>query len=139
MKTLMLFLLIFTCGVICAAQTRLKCFRSEWLQGERSINLTISGSKVSGTFAVGPSDDPAAKIYRFSGTRRGKVLTIAFAADKRPDVSPSEIKSLVWKLIKKGGREFLQVKVFGKNYETNKYENSFVDFEPCESEQERSL
>ena len=82
--------------------------------------------------AARSSDDAAAKTYRFSGTRRGNVLTVAFAGNKRPDVSPSEIKSLVWNLVRKGNRELLRIKVFGKNYETNKYEDSFAYFESCD-------
>ena len=131
MKTPLLLLLILTCGVICAAQTESKCFRSDWLQGERSVNLTFTGGKVSGMFVVGSSDDPEVKSYPFSGTRHGNVLTVAFADNKRPDVSPSEIKSLVWTLVRKGRRELLRIKVFGKNYDTHKYGESFAYFEPC--------
>lgn len=87
---------------------------------------------MSGTLAVESSDDAATKTYRFTGTRRGNVLTVAFAGNKRPDVSPSELKSLVWTLVRKGHRELLRIKVFGKNYNTNKYEDSFAYFEPCE-------
>ena len=128
-RTLFLLLILLGCAT---AQTESKCFRSDWLQGERSVNLTISGSKVSGTFVVGSSDDPEVRSYPFNGTRRGKVLTVAFAGNKRPDVSPSEIKSLVWNLVRKGRRELLRIKVFGKNYDTNRYEESFAYFEPCE-------
>jgi hypothetical protein len=106
MKIPRLLLLILTCGVACAAQTESKCFRSEWLQGERSVNLTIRASKVSGTFAVGSSDDLYAKTYRFTGTRRGNLLRITFAHNKRPDVSPSEIISPVWTLLRKRDRHF---------------------------------
>ncbi|MGH9932826.1 MAG: hypothetical protein ACREA9_26790 [Pyrinomonadaceae bacterium] len=77
MKTPLFYLLILIGGVVCAAQTESNCFRSEWLQGERSVNLTISGSKVSGTFAVGSSDDPATKTYRLNGTRREDVRRTA--------------------------------------------------------------
>ena len=87
---------------------------------------------MSGTFVVGSSDDPDVKSYPFSGRRRGNILTVAFAGNKQPDVSPSEIKSLVWKLVRKGRWELLRIKVFGKNYDTNKYEESFAYFEPCE-------
>ncbi|HEV7684884.1 MAG TPA: hypothetical protein VGO68_22435 [Pyrinomonadaceae bacterium] len=132
MKTLTLFFLILAGAVVCTAQSNSKCFRAEWLQGERSVNLTINGNKVSGTFTVGSDDDPDRQAYSFSGTRRGNVVTVAFAENKRPDVSPSELKSLVWTLVRKGRHELLRIKVFGKNYNTNKYENSFADFEPCE-------
>ncbi|HEV7745786.1 MAG TPA: hypothetical protein VGO56_12380 [Pyrinomonadaceae bacterium] len=131
MKTLALFFSILACAVVCAGQSNAKCFRAEWLQGERSVNLTISGNKVSGIFTVGSGDEPDRKTYAFNGTRRGNILTVAFAENKRPDVSPSELKSLVWTLVRKGRQELLRIKVFGKNYNTNRYENSFAYFEPC--------
>lgn len=132
MKTLALFFLMLACAVVCTAQSNSKCFRAEWLQGERSVNLTINGNKVAGTFTVGSSDDPDRKAYSFSGTRRGNALTVAFAENKRPDLSPSELKSLVWTVVRRGNHELLRIKVFGKNYDANKYENSFAYFEPCE-------
>ena len=124
--------LVLLCPLICAAQTESKCFASEWLQGERSVNLTLTGSKVTGTFVVESGEDSSAQSYSFSGTRRGSVLTVVFADGKLPDITPSEIKSLVWTLIKNG--KLLRIKVFGKNYETNKYENSSAYFrrKPCE-------
>jgi hypothetical protein len=132
MKTLALFFLILGCAAVCTAQSNSKCFRAEWLQGERSVNLTINGNKVSGTFTVGSGDDPDRKTYPFNGNRRGNVLTVAFAENKRPDVSPSELKSMVWTLVRRGNHESLRIKVFGKNYDTNKYEDSFAYFETCE-------
>jgi hypothetical protein len=131
MKTFLLGALLLTCNVVSAAQTESKCFRSEWLQGERSVNLAISRSKVSGTFTVGSGDDPDVKTYRFTGTRRGNLLRVTFADNQRPDISPSEMKNLVWMLVRKRGKELLRIKVYGKNYITNKYENSFAYFEPC--------
>lgn len=132
MKLSLIFLLILLCSTLCAAQTETKCFGAEWLQGDRSVNLAITGSKVTGTFVVSSGDD-APQSYNFSGTRRGNLLIVAFADGKLPDVSPSEIKSLVWTLTKDGR---LRIKVFGKNYQTNKYENSFAYFrrQPCEQE-----
>jgi hypothetical protein len=132
MKTLALFFLILACAVVCTAQRNSKCFRGEWLQGERTVTLKVNGSKVSGTFTVGSGDDPDRKTYSLNGTRRGNALTVTFAENKRPDVSPSELKSLVWTLVRRGNHESLRIKVFGKNYNTNKYENSFAYFEPCE-------
>jgi hypothetical protein len=132
MKTLALFFLILAYAVVCTAQSYSKCFRAEWLQGERTVNLTINGNKVSGTFTAGSADDPDRKTYSFAGTRRGNVLTVAFAENKRPDVSPSELKSLVWTLVRRGNQELLRIKVFGKNYKTNKYEDTFAYFEHCE-------
>jgi hypothetical protein len=108
-----------------------KCFRSEWLQGERSVKLTINGSKVSGAFVVSGIDEPDKK-YEFTGTRRGNTLTVAFAGNKLPDVAPSELKSLVWTLVPGRAGELLRLKFYGKRYDTNKYQTSFSDFESCE-------
>ena len=131
MKFPLLVLFVLTCSVIGAAQNQSKCFRSDWLQGERLVNFKFDGNKVTGTFAVGSNDDPDRKTYAFTGTRRGNLLTIAFADNRRPDVSPSELKGLVWALVRKSRRELLRIKVYGKNYNTNKYEDSFAYFEPC--------
>ena len=105
------------------------------MQGDRSVNLAITGNKVAGTFVMSSGDDPP-QSYRFSGTRRGNVLTVAFADGKLPDITPSEIKSLVWTLVKTGKRQQLRIKVFGRNYQTNKYENSFAYFRRKSCEQE---
>jgi hypothetical protein len=109
-----------------------KCFRADWLQGERVVNFTVNGGKVAGTFVVeGGGDSPPDATYEFSGTLKGSVLTVAFAGGKLPDVSPSEMKSLTWTLAQSGGKEVLRIKFRGKNYDTNKYEDSFAAFEPC--------
>ncbi|MBC7931371.1 MAG: hypothetical protein H7Z38_12485 [Rubrivivax sp.] len=86
-----------------------------------------------GTFVVGSSGDDTRPdaTYEFSGTLRGDTLTVAFAGGRLPDVAPSEMKSLIWTLVKSGGKESLRIKFRGKNYETNKYEDSFADFESC--------
>ena len=133
MRILLLFLLVLTCVGVCVAQTESKCFRSEWLQGERSVNFTITGNKVSGAFTVGSSDDPETRTYPFSGTRRGNILFVGFANKQLPDVSPSEMNSLVWTLVNRGGKQQLRINFLGKNYETNRYQDGFVYFEPCES------
>ena len=119
-------------GVVSAAnaQTVSKCFRAEWLQGERSVHLTIDGNKVLGTFIVSGGDEPD-KEYKFTGTKRGNTLTVAFAGNQLPDVAPSEMKSLIWTLVQGRGQELLRIKFYGKNYDTNKYETSFAYFESC--------
>ena len=116
------------------AQSISKCFRADWLQGARTVSLKIQGSQVTGTFTVagdgGDSNRPDA-TYKFSGTLKGNALTVAFAGNKLPDVAPSEMKSLVWTLVKSGDQEALRIKFTGKNYETNKYEDRFADFASC--------
>jgi hypothetical protein len=114
-----------------------KCFRADWLQGERVVNFRINGSKVTGTFVVsggggGAEDIPPDATYEFDGTLKGNTLTVVFDRNKLPDVSPSEMKGLVWTLVKSGNTELLRIKFSGKNYDTNKYEVSFADFKPCD-------
>ena len=121
-------------GTSAVAQGVSKCFRADWLQGERVVNFRINGSKVEGTFVVGGGsndDTPDDVTYEFDGTLKGNTLTVAFDGNKLPDVGPSEMKSLIWTLVKSGGTELLRIKFSGKNYDTNKYEVSFADFEPC--------
>ena len=115
------------------AQGVSKCFRADWLQGERVVNFRVEGGKVTGTFVVGGGggDTPSDATYEFEGALRGDTLTVTFAGNRLPDVAPSEMKSLVWSLVKSGGKESLRIKFRGKNYETNKYEDSFADFEAC--------
>lgn len=127
--------LLLGAGSSAFAQSVPKCFHAYWLQGERVVTLEIRGSKVTGTFSV-RGDNPAHPnaTYDFSGTRRGNVLTVAFAGDKLPDVAPSEMKSLIWTLVKPGAKEKLRIKFYGKNYQTNKYEVHFEDFDPCEED-----
>jgi hypothetical protein len=131
------FVIILVCilpgaGTSANAQGVSKCFRADWLQGERVVNFSIDGGKVTGRFVVGGGggETPDA-TYEFKGTLKGDTLTVEFADGKLPDVSPSEMKSLVWSLVKSGGTESLRIKFRGKNYETNKYEDSFADFEAC--------
>jgi hypothetical protein len=121
-------------GTSVAAQGVSKCFRADWLQGERVVNFMINGSRVTGTFVVagGNGDSAADATYEFNGTLKGNILTVAFAGNKLPDVAPSEMKSLIWTLVKSKDTELLRIKFSGKNYDTNKYEVSFADFEPCD-------
>ena len=102
--------------------------------GERAVNLTINGGKVIGTFSVEGGDGTArpGATYEFSGTVRGDTLTVVFAGNKLSGVAPSEMKSLIWRLVKFGDEELLRIKFSGKNYETNRYEDRAVDFESCD-------
>lgn len=128
----LLCLFLFAAASQARAQSATKCFRADWLQGARVVNLKIDGNKVAGTFTVeGDGGAPNAGRYEFSGTLRGNTLTVAFAGGRLPDVTPSEMKSLVWTLARDGGRELLRIKFRGKNYETNEYEDRLADFEPC--------
>jgi hypothetical protein len=112
-----------------AAQSGDKCFKSDWLQQSHTVVFRVAGAKVTGAFTV--SGDAGEKSYDFTGTRAGNTLTVKFTGGKMPDVSPAELKGGIWTLAKKGAEEILKIKVYGKNYETNKYQISFADYEPC--------
>jgi hypothetical protein len=122
---------VFGAVLLVNAQSVSKCFRADWLQGERGVDLTINGNKVSGVFKVGSDDHSPDREYEFTGTRRGNSLTVAFAGDQLPNLAPSEMKSLVWTLVTAGAKESLRIKFSGKNYQTNKYEVYFAEFESC--------
>lgn len=132
-KVSQMYLLCLLLGAYSLAngQTKSKCFRAEWLQGERVVEFTLKGNKAAGTFIVRGDNIANTGIYNFSGTLDGNTLTVAFAGNNLPDVSPSEMKSLVWTFLQRGDQESLRIKFSGKNYETNKYEESFADFESC--------
>lgn len=128
-------IILLGAGASAGAQERVsKCFRADWLQGERVVNFTISGGKVAGTFVVeggGDGGSPPDATYEFKGTLKGNALTVAFAGNRLPDVSPSEMKSLTWTLAQSGDKEILRIKFRGKNYDTNKFVDSLAAFEPC--------
>lgn len=133
-KVSLLYLLCLLLGVhsLANGQAVTKCFSAQWLQGERVVEFTLKGNKASGTFIVRGDSIANTGIFKFSGTLAGDTLTVAFDGNYLPDVSPSVMKSLVWTLVKRGNKELLRIKFSGKNYETNKYEESFADFEPCD-------
>ena len=67
------------------AQGVSKCFRADWLQGERVVNFRVDGNRVAGTFAVGGDDESRrGATYEFAGTLEGDTLTVAFAGGKLP-------------------------------------------------------
>jgi hypothetical protein len=96
--------------------------------------MTINGSEVTGTFTVGDGSNDQTRrnsTYKFRGKPMGTSLRIAFAGKKKPDVSPSEIKSLIWTLVHVRGKESLRIHLSGKNYQANKDEVHFAYFESC--------
>jgi len=121
------------------AQSAARCFRADWLQGGRVVNMRIDGEKVTGTFTVEGDGGGGVGTYEFTGRLRGDRLTVAFAGGRLPDVAPSEMKSLVWTLLRVGRRELLRIEFRGKNYQTNSYEDRPADFEPCEGADYDSL
>src|ERR1044072_4394728 len=114
------------CGTV---QAQEKCFQSEWLQQSHHITFKINGTSLTGRFIV--SRDGEDTAYDFTGTAKANILTVKFAGGKIPDISPSEIRGAVWTIAPKGTEEILRIKVYGKNYTTNKYEVSSADYKSC--------
>jgi hypothetical protein len=132
-RSLVYLLFVFLSGALTPAYAQssaARCFRADWLQGARVVNLRVDGEEVSGTFTV--EGDDGAATYEFTGSLKGDKLTVAFAGGRLPDVAPSEMKSLVWSLVRDGGRELLRIRFRGRNYRTNRYEDYSSDFEPCD-------
>jgi hypothetical protein len=129
-KIILLLAFTLTACSFAAGQSTDKCFKSDWLQQSHTITYKVTGSVVSGGFTV-EGDDGVEKVYDFTGTVKGSVLTVKFKGGKLPDISPSEMKGLVWTLGMKGTEEILKIKVYGKNYETNKYATSDAEYESC--------
>lgn len=130
-KILQIFLILISAN-FASAQTESKCFQNDSLQGKRTVNFRTAGNNVSGTFSVEGGDGQSVKTYEFKGTQTGNRLKVEFAGNALPDVAPSTLKDLNWRLEKIGGRQILQIEFYGKNYQTNKYSRYLVDFESCE-------
>lgn len=107
-----------------------KCFQGDWLQQNHSVIFRIKGTHVSGYFTVRNDDDQETE-YDFTGKKNGNSITVKFVGGKIPDIAPSEIKNFVWTLAPKAGAEVLRIKVYGKNYTTNKYENGTAEYRAC--------
>jgi len=135
-KHLLIAALMFGMAFRASGEPEESCFIAGFLQGERTVLLQTEGNKISGTFSVQNSDDSEAvdgvATYKFTGTRSGDTLKVRFEGDKLPNVGPSEMKGLNWKIATVGGEEVVRIKFTGKNYDTNEYEDYVADFESCE-------
>lgn len=130
MKYLLICGISLSLAALVLSESESKCFQSDALQGKRSVVFKIEGDQVNGTFSVEMEGEEAS--YDFTGTRSGNTLQVKFVRDKRPNLAPSEMKDLDWKLMTIDDSEVLRIKLYGKNYETNKYADFFADFESCE-------
>jgi len=135
MKYLIICSVSLSLATVVLSESESKCFQADALQGKRSVVFKLDGNQFNGTFSI--EEEGEAASYDFTGTRSGDTLRVKFAGDKRPDLAPSEMKDLDWKLVMKGDSEVLRIKLYGKNHETNKYADYFADFESCEPSYER--
>lgn len=115
------------------AQTKRRCFVNGGLKDKHTVELTISGAKVSGVYTVEKDyDENAAEKYQFTGTTRdGSHLQIKFEGKVAAYEIPPGDRSIVWTLTRRGRAEVLKIRTYGKNYETNKYAAYVMELEPC--------
>lgn len=110
-----------------------KCFHNDALKGTQFVRFTLNdGGKISGTFEYKNRESELAKKYRFGGALAANLLRVKFENNELPDIAPSEMRNLRWKLIEKAGEEILLIPFYGKNYETEKYAEYVVEFKSCE-------
>ncbi len=134
MMKILLFILILICAAEIFAQPQTKCFRNDGLRDNHIVRFEADGGDVAGSYFVeSDGDAEQTQTFDFSGTRSGNTLTVKFAGDAPPGVVPSKTKSLIWTLAHSADGEILRIKLYGKNYETNKYADYFADFKPCET------
>lgn len=103
------------------------CFENDGLKLRLRVSFTIEGNKIEGTFESGGyEEDTSSETFEFTGRRAGQRLTIKFDG-KSPYELPPATKQIVWKLRK----DALEIPMFGKNYETNRFAAYTAKFERC--------
>ena len=133
-KLIILLILILSFSVLVSAQSP-KCFKNNGLKDGHTIYLTVNGTKVSGEFIV-MREYQTQETYNFIGTNLNNNLTISFAENKFPYQLPPKAKKGAWTLKNLGTAETLQVKIYGRNYDTNQWSVYSATYEPCDSSYE---
>ena len=103
------------------------CFEKNGEEFQQRVSMTITGSKIEGTFESGGyQPDTSMETFDFTGTKNGSVLTIKF--DNRPPYQlPPRTKKIVWTL----GARMLKIPIYGKNFNTKKSSSYEANFEIC--------
>lgn len=133
-KLMILTILILSFVTLISAQTQ-KCFKNKGLKDGHIVYLTITGRQVSGEFIV-MREYQTEEIYNFSGTNLNNNLSVNFANNKFPYQLPPKTKKGNWTLTNNGGAETLNIKIYGKNYDTNKWSTYSATYESCDSSYE---
>ncbi len=131
MKKIKVFSFMMLCWALPVSAQTQKCFVNAGLEDKHIVYLTIDGTQVKGEFII-EKGYGAATTYNFNGTNLNNNLSINFANAKIPYQLPPKAKKGVWLLKKVGEVETLSIKIYGKNYETNKYSAYFATYESCE-------
>jgi hypothetical protein len=117
-----------------AAASKSKCFVNEGLKNRHIIRMTVAGSSLKGTYMIEDYDSNRTQQHRYTGhTRDGVHWKIKFQGGRAPYELPPGTKEIVWKWVKRGKNETLVVRMYGRNYETNRYSAYDATFEPCKA------
>jgi hypothetical protein len=125
LKSLAIFLLI-----IQTAKAQEYCFENKGLKGSTLVSFSIKANLITeGEWEFGDySGTTSAEVYAFKGKRIKNKLHVTFLKTV-PEGLPNDAKDQVWTL-EKGA---LRIVMYGKNYETNKFETYAVEFAVCVS------
>ncbi len=124
--------LVLGAAVFANGQSVSKCFEADRkeMDDRQSVELTITGNKVSGSFSIEPSETVGgnSESFGFSGTRTsGNTLNVKFT-DKTPERLSELGTSFAWTLVPSAGRELLRIKFYkGKRL------NASIDYFDCYS------
>ncbi len=122
------FAMLFGVGGLSAQD---KCFENNGLKDSHSIEMSINGKSVTGSFGIAIEyDEDRIKRYDFTGTIAGSVISVIFS-DKTPVEFPSSPDIKRWTLIRSASGEKLRVTLYGKNYNTNKWGSYTADYTAC--------
>ena len=136
-KRLFFVTILFASGLPAFGGIEELCFKNGGLRDEETVTVNIDESRVTGTYKIMRDYSPdTIETFDFTGTLTGKTLKVKFKGNKLP--SPA-MKSLNWTLDDDGTKQTLRIKFNEKNYDTNKFEDSLVDFEACEPSYEELL
>lgn len=133
MIRILIFIVTLAFAADVLAQPQTQCFRNDGLRDNHIVRFEVDGSDVAGSYFVEPDGDTEqTQTYDFSGTRTGNTLNVKFSAQTPPGIAPSRKQSPTWTLASSGGKESLQIRFYGQNYETNEFAYYSSEFEPCQ-------
>ncbi len=125
MKSLVIFLFITV-----TAKAQDFCFENKGLKSSITISFSMIGNELAdGEWEAGDYSGPtSAEVYAFKGKRLKNKLHVTFLKTV-PDGLPNNAQAQVW-MLDKGA---LKIPMYGKNYETNKFETYAAEFALCVS------
>lgn len=115
-----------------SAESQEKCFINEGLKQKTIVRISLSRDSATGTLTMADNDDDtqSSALHPFTADakRVGSLIQLYVMFNSLPYPIP-----IVWTLAKKDHKEILLVPIYGKNYETKKYETSPMELRltPC--------